>query len=191
MTASTNNRKSKLTPALEDYLETIYLLSRERHVARIKEIALARNVKSASVTPAMKRLADLGMIDYTQREYIELTEEGAVQARRIYAKHQVLARFLSELLDMNEEISQRDACAMEHTFSDQAMGRMVRLFEFLQDRPEGAEFLHKFHEWREALDQEREPPTDEVGLSDDGLHKATRELRSLSELNLGERGKIV
>ena len=51
---------TRLTGSLEDYLETIYLLIRDRKVARVKDIAEARDVRMASVTPAMRRLAELG-----------------------------------------------------------------------------------------------------------------------------------
>ena len=85
-----------LTSALEDYLETIFELVRDQKLARVKDIARARGVKSGSVTPAMKRLSELGLIKYVQREYIDLTPDGEIEARRIYAKHQILSRFFEE-----------------------------------------------------------------------------------------------
>ena len=83
---------SALTPALEDYLETIFELQRSGKVARVRDIAAARNVKAGSVSPAMRRLADLGLIKYRQRDYIDLTEEGEFAARRVMSRHRVLLR---------------------------------------------------------------------------------------------------
>ncbi|MBM4373322.1 MAG: metal-dependent transcriptional regulator, partial [Deltaproteobacteria bacterium] len=91
MTAAGNI--SELTPALEDYLETIFELVQERKVARVRDIAEARSVKAGSVSPAMRRLADLGLIRYHQREFIDLTEQGEEEARRVMARHRVLRRF--------------------------------------------------------------------------------------------------
>jgi len=137
---------NELTPALEDYLETIYELVCERKVARVKDIAAARDVKAGSVSPAMRRLADLGLIRYRQRQYIDLTEEGEVMARRVVARHRVLRRFFYEVLHMDVAAADREACAIEHSLSDDAMDRMVRLFEFIQACPEiGDDFLDRFH----------------------------------------------
>ncbi|MFH1532819.1 MAG: DtxR family transcriptional regulator [Pseudomonadota bacterium] len=135
-----------LTPALEDYLETIYELVQSRKVARVKDIAAARDVKAGSVSPAMRRLADLGLIRYHQREYIDLTEEGEIAARRVMSRHRVLRRFFFEVLRMEENAADREACAIEHSLSNDAMDRLVRLFEFVQSCPEGrVNFIDRFH----------------------------------------------
>ena len=136
----------ELTAALEDYLETIYELVNTRKVARVKDIAAARDVKAGSVSPAMRRLADMGLIRYVQREYIDLTEEGEIAARRVMSRHRILRRFFDEVLGMESEAADKEACAIEHSLSNDAMDRMVRLFEFMQACPEGREsFIDHFH----------------------------------------------
>lgn len=135
-----------ITPALEDYLETIFELIRDRKIARVRDIAKARDVKAGSVTPALRRLADLGLVRYEQREFIELTPEGEAAARRIFARHQVLTSFFEEVLDLPAQAARADACAMEHHLSDEAMDKLVRFFEYLRTCPEaGEEFLDRFH----------------------------------------------
>jgi DtxR family transcriptional regulator, Mn-dependent transcriptional regulator len=135
----------ELTGALEDYLETVFELVRDRKLARIRDIAKARSVKSGSVSPAMRRLADLGLVNYIEREYIDLTADGERLARRIYAKHQVLNRFFQKILKMPPAAALENACAMEHSLSDDAMDHLVRFFEFLDRCPEGGRFLERFH----------------------------------------------
>jgi len=93
---SDHKMQPDLTGALEDYLETIYELVRDRKLARVKDIAKARGVKSGSVSPAMRRLSDLGYIKYVEREFIDLTPTGERAARRIYARHQLLKRFFTD-----------------------------------------------------------------------------------------------
>ena len=53
-----------MSPALEDYLETIYLLVQEHGFARVKDIARARDVKAATVSVALRKLAELDLIRY-------------------------------------------------------------------------------------------------------------------------------
>ncbi len=139
-------RSAILTSALEDYLETIYLFVQQQGFARVRDIAKARNVKAGSVSPAMKRLAALGLIEYAQREYIKLTDEGERFARKIFSRHEILTRFFHEFLKMDLEDASADACALEHSLSDEAMDRLVRLFEFMRLCPERKrEFWDFFH----------------------------------------------
>ncbi len=131
----------QLTIALEDYLETIFLLQQDRPYARVKDIARERNVKPGSVSPALKRLAAMGLIKYSQREYIQLTESGEAQARRVFAKHQLLTRFFEDVLQVDPEIAEADACAIEHSLSDATMDGLVRFFEFLSICPDAADVI--------------------------------------------------
>ena len=135
-----------LTAALEDYLETIFELIQDRMVARVRDIAKARQVKPGSVTPALKRLQELGLIDYEQREFIRLTPDGEREARRVMARHRILVDFLTQVLGLDPASADSDACSMEHHLSDQTMDRLVRLFEFMQTCPDHTPpFLQEFH----------------------------------------------
>ena len=135
----------ELTPALEDYLETIYELVHTRKVARVRDIAAARSVKAGSVSPAMRRLADLGLVKYRKRDYIDLTAQGEAEALRVMARHGVLRRFFGEVLQMDADAADREACAIEHSLSNEAMDRLVRLFEFIQSCPDGKQsFLSRY-----------------------------------------------
>jgi DtxR family transcriptional regulator, Mn-dependent transcriptional regulator len=138
---------SELSSCLEDYLETIFELVCERKVARVRDIAEARSVKAASVSPALRRLATLGLIEYQEREYIGLTPLGEVAARRVLARHHVLTNFLGEVLGMPREAASADACAMEHSLSDVGMNYLVRFLEYLRMCPEATEFVTMFHEY--------------------------------------------
>lgn len=142
-----------LSHSLQDYLESIYVLLREGPVARVRDIAKARGVRTGSVIPALRRLRDAGLIDYQQREYVSLTPAGDRAARRVYARHQVLERFLRDVLQMPAGLAGQDACAMEHGLSDEGMDRLVRLFEFLGACPRSKPgFLEAFHSCSLAQD---------------------------------------
>jgi len=121
--------KSDVSGTQEDYLETIYEILRTRKVARVRDIAETMGVRPASVTPAMKRLADKHLITYAKREYIELTEEGMELARSTLAKHKLLARFFTDILGVESDAAQRDACLMEHNLSSECMDKLTRFFE--------------------------------------------------------------
>ncbi len=127
--------QKKISSSLEDYLETIYLLQREHGFARVKEIAAARDVKAASVSVALRKLADVKLVRYERREYINLTPEGENTAKRIFSRHRLLKRFFCDVLQMPLEGADEQACALEHSLTDEGMDRLVRFFEFLNNCP--------------------------------------------------------
>lgn len=98
-----------LTGALEDYLETVFILVREQGFARVRDIAKAREVRSSSVSPALRRLHALGLVEYVRREYVGLTDSGEREARRVLARHDLLTRFFSEVLQMSPSASEKEA----------------------------------------------------------------------------------
>ena len=141
MHASPKAVPASMSPPLEDYLETIYLLVQEHGFARVRDIARARDVKAATVSVALRKLADAGLADYERREYTRLTPKGERAARRILARHRLLTRFFEEVLRMSPGAANQQACAMEHVLTDEAADRMVRFFEFLGKLPLGGRDL--------------------------------------------------
>ncbi len=190
MTVTSN--ESGLSESLEDYLETILLLSSksEHAFARVRDIASARNVSAASVSSALKRLADMGLVNYVQREYITLTPKGRDAANRVYARHRILTRFFREILDLPLETAERDACSMEHSLSQQTMDRLVRFFEFLSVSPPGpGNFVELFHKYLFAHDKLAEK-TQPVRQALDKPVKVERESLTVYDLKPGEFGKV-
>ena len=124
-----------ISRSLEDYLETIYRLLGDESVARVGDIATEMSVSPASVSPAMKRLSGMGLVDYSKRRHVRLTEKGMSIARKTLVRHNVLSRFLVEILGMDEEQADGDACAMEHSLSDDALLRLATMFEFMAACP--------------------------------------------------------
>ncbi|NOZ85504.1 MAG: DtxR family transcriptional regulator [Deltaproteobacteria bacterium] len=191
MSFRSTNLNKVLTDALEDYLETIYIMVRDKGFARVKDIANARCVKSASVSPAMRRLAKHGLIKYVRREYIALTPDGEKEARRIYARHQVLERFFLDVLDVNPKTARNDACAIEHFLSPQVMDRIVRFFEFLDMCPEGQAFITKFQNCSILEKQDGTPGChSECTPSIEVLRPDLHRVKSVADLNPGEAGRV-
>lgn len=180
--------RAPLTGALEDYIETIFLLARDHGFARVRDIARARKVKSSSVSPALRRLAELGLVTYVQREYVGLTDSGKQAARRVLSRHDLLARFFSEVLQMSPATADQEACAMEHSLSPDAMDRLVRFFEFLGVCPDvRAGWLEKFH--RCAAVQEGVAVCDHVCPRTARIEVPGGSV-SVSDLKPGQQGKV-
>jgi len=109
-----------VTNSLEDYLETLYLLSQVDGHARVRDVAAALHVKMPSVIKALLELKKLGLV--TQEPYgaVELTDSGTETAKQILGRHTLLKEFL-ELLDVSEANAEKDACSMEHFLSAETL----------------------------------------------------------------------
>ncbi len=112
----------------EDYLEAIGHLCHKNGSALVSDIAQMLNVKKPSVTAAMRKLADLGLIEYHQYAPITLTAEGERYAERVIHAHTILLRFMTEMAGLAPERADEAACSMEHilTYDEiSAMGKRL------------------------------------------------------------------
>ena len=123
-----------LSASLEDYLEAVFVLDRERRVARVRDIARHMRVKKSSVGAALKRLSEAGLVTHEPYEFVRLTPAGEKVARRIHHRHETLRRFLQEVLNLPDEIAREDACRMEHGLHPQTVDQLQRFLEFLESR---------------------------------------------------------
>ena len=59
----------KKSKRLEDYLKSIYLISKtnKEGISRVKDIAQLMNVRTATVVYALKRLSEMGMINQNRQ----------------------------------------------------------------------------------------------------------------------------
>lgn len=137
-----------LTAVMEDYLESIFTLSREKRIVRVRDIAKRLGVKMPTVTSMLKVLNDRGLIAYEKYEFLELTDKGLSIGREINRRHRVLRNFLTDILKINIERSDEEACKMEHGISHFTLDRLVKFLEFIQDcSPAGSSLIDNFGEY--------------------------------------------
>ncbi len=137
--------KRTLSPNLEDYLETIFLLEREKDSAKAKDIAERLGVQRASVTGALQVLSQKGLINYRPYSSVTLTTEDFKLASEIVYRHKVLKEFFSLFLKLPEDIAETNACRLEHYIDDQALDRIIAFIQFVNRCPRaGNKWLLKF-----------------------------------------------
>ncbi len=130
--------KTGLTPALEDYLESIYVLQKAKDKVRVIDVATHLNVTMASVTGGMRRLSDLGYVVYHKRRSIALTEKGDKAARIINRRHEELYFFFSELLLSDRLEAEKYACELEHILSTSMIERLIFLSRWAAELPDSS-----------------------------------------------------
>jgi len=131
--------------SMEDYLEAIAWLSERDKAARVTEISKALGVKKPSVTSALTKLAQEGLIEHERYGQAKLTAKGKRIAQDVVHRHETLHHFLSEILKVDPKIAGKDACKMEHTVSPATIERLTKFVEFVVNRPQGEpEWLKNF-----------------------------------------------
>ena len=128
---------SEQTASMEDYLEAIAKLRQEEPKVRVTQISKRLGVKKPSVTAALYKLSEEGLVQHPRYGTVELTREGQRIAEDVMRRHEVLFRFLSEILGIDQEIAQEDACKLEHLLSPSSLERLAKFVEFVLTCPKG------------------------------------------------------
>mgnify|MGYP000871064849 FL=1 len=118
----------------EDYLETILTLQKRQGYVRSIDIANELEYTKPSISRAMKILRENDLIAMDDNKMITLTELGKQKANEIYERHKTIARFLSDVLGVSEDVAENDACRIEHVISEETMDKMSMLLEEHQEQ---------------------------------------------------------
>jgi len=122
---------SDLTSSVEDYLEVIYELMKEKGYARSVDISEYLGVKSPSVTSMLQKLHGMGLVVYERYRGITLTERGKRLARSVEQRHLVITRFL-RILGVSESIANSDAEGIEHHLHETTIERITKFVDFVE-----------------------------------------------------------
>ena len=104
----------RMTPAGEDYLMRIYVLSGEgKEPVRIKELSDDLGVSPSSASRMATAMSARGLVNFRRYGYITLTEEGEKLGEYLVWRRDVLIRFLTALrgdLDVEKEAETVEHC---------------------------------------------------------------------------------
>ena len=114
----------------EMYLETILVLHQRQGYVRSIDIANELEFTKPSVSRAMSILKSGGYITVEPSGNILLTEKGMEKANTIYDRHQTISSSLNQVLGVDEETADADACRIEHVMSETTVQKIK---EYLQN----------------------------------------------------------
>ena len=117
--------RHKSEESLEDYLETILVLSRRLSGVRSIDVAAELNFSKPSVSVAVKNLKNREYITVSEDGYLLLTDQGRKIAESVYERHTLLTDWLIHL-GVNPETAAGDACKMEHDITPESYEAMKK-----------------------------------------------------------------
>ena len=131
--------RENLTRVIEDYLKTIYELTRASERATTNQIAARMEVTPASVTNMIQKLAetDPPLLDYRKHRGVQLTPEGERVALEIIRHHRLLEMFLHETLGYSWDEVHEEADRLEHVISEEMEERIAISLGNPQHDPHG------------------------------------------------------
>lgn len=128
---------------VEEYVETIFVLEKKEGAAHTGKIAEVMGVKPPSVTEMLRKLQESGFVKYKPFIGANLTSSGREKARELMDRHRVIADFL-EILGVDRELAEIDACQIEHHVRGTTMERLEKFVEFVRDSPQDHRWIEHF-----------------------------------------------
>ena len=111
----------------ENYLESIYRLSKQQTEIHAIDIVNDLGFSKPSVSIALKKLKASGYLIIDKNSHITLTDTGLSVAKKIYERHIILTKILVHL-GVNEEIAEADACKIEHDLSNETFDAIKKYY---------------------------------------------------------------
>ncbi len=122
---------NKQTASMEDYLEAAVMLTEKGDRITVTALSKTMGVKKPSVDWALKKLGEAGLVIHEKYGDIELTQEGSRIANEVYRRHKSLYKFLTEILKVQPDIADKDACGMEHVLSRESIRKLEKFISFV------------------------------------------------------------
>jgi Mn-dependent DtxR family transcriptional regulator len=123
------NNMYNMTSSLEDYLEAVFIISKEKDNVRITDIAEFLGVSKPSVNRAINTLTQNGYLEHVTYGDILITPQGESYAANVLRRHKLIKHFLIDTLGVDEKTAEHEACQMEHVMSSSTIDK---LYEYLE-----------------------------------------------------------
>lgn len=140
-----------LTETTQNYLKQIFILVKKNGSARISDIATALDKSLSTVTGAVQRMNEDGLINYKPYERITLTDNGTRVAEEIFKNFSIIREFLV-MIGVNVSIADIDACEMEH-ISEETITMIIRFVNFMKNDNNASSALELYQQG--ILDDEK------------------------------------
>jgi DtxR family transcriptional regulator, Mn-dependent transcriptional regulator len=115
---------SDLTKSEQETLKAIYRHTQDQPDAHTGDLADTLGVTPGTVTAAVKRLADRGLVDHRPYHGVRFTPVGRRLAVAAIRRHRIVERFLADMLGYPWNEADRLAPTFEHDLPDEVTDRL-------------------------------------------------------------------
>ena len=114
-----------VTEAIENYLETIYILSLRQNEVHAVDVCAYLSYSRPTVSIVLRQMRESGLVTVDDMNHIHLTPEGEGIAKKLYERHTLISEMLVSL-GVSRETAVRDACKIEHDLSEETFEAIKR-----------------------------------------------------------------
>jgi len=126
------HHESGLSSTHEMYLKVLYRLEVENDTGRVRDMAKGLGVTPSTVSAVIKKLEHAGLVLHDRYGMVKLTAAGTRVAQCVVRRFDTIRAFLMEVLRLDAESAEVDACMMEHAVSPATVNRMESLVHLVK-----------------------------------------------------------
>ncbi|MGL6298884.1 MAG: metal-dependent transcriptional regulator [Methanobacteriaceae archaeon] len=178
-------RNNKLSENMEEYLEALYKYDTRSDFVSTNKLSSSLDVSPGSVTQMLKKLDDLGYVNYVPYKGAKLSITGFRLAKTIIRKHRILELFLFDVLKIREDKVHFQACEMEHSLSGDAEMALCKILNSPDSCPDNRLIPECNFDFSSCSECE----TTANDIEAIPIRKKT--LISLYQLHEGEKGRVL
>lgn len=124
--------ENTLTHSAAHYLMTIHELLKTQGYARVTDIAKQLNITRGSCSISLKPLKKRGLVKEDQNKFLLLSEEGQRLAEVVEKNDALLEVFFQDVLGVNHDQAEVDACKIEHLLSIETSIKLNSFIELMR-----------------------------------------------------------
>jgi Mn-dependent DtxR family transcriptional regulator len=124
--------ENTLTHSAAHYLMTIHDLLESQGYARVTDIAKQLNITRGSCSISLKPLKKRGLVVEDHNKFLLLSDEGKRLARIVEKNDELLETFFTEVLGVDQDQAEMDACKIEHLLSIETSIKLCSFIEFVR-----------------------------------------------------------
>ncbi len=127
-----------LTHSAAHYLMTIHELLKTQGYARVTDIAKRLNITRGSCSISLKPLKKRGLVVEDANKFLLLSDEGRRLAEIVERNDELLEIFLRDVLGVDAEQAEVDACKIEHLLSIETSIKLCNFIECIRSGDKSA-----------------------------------------------------
>ncbi|MFQ5651189.1 MAG: metal-dependent transcriptional regulator [bacterium] len=150
--------KNIISHSAAHHLMTIYYLLERNGYARVSDVARSLEITRGSASITLKALKEKGLVREDENKFLRLSEEGQRISHAIRSTRVLFKKFLVDILQVDSEQAEIDACKIEHLLSHETGEKLLSFMQFLASEEQPV---------RDFLDAYRDYESTCCGMPDD------------------------
>ena len=137
-----------ITHSAAHHLMTIYDLLEKNGYARVTDVARHLEITRGSASITLKALKEKGLVNEDENKFLKLSAEGERISHSIQSIRKIFQKFLIDVLRVDPDQAEIDACKIEHLLSRETGERLLNFMSYLaSEKREVKSFLHNFRHY--------------------------------------------